>query len=465
MGLKDSRFVQRLLKQIGNTPPEGETITKEAEIEKEYVPYGVTTFEQLEETRIAQEKAMATYSMTDDYMQMIWNIMYSEEITDKTAALKRLSNEFAKRLPEAGDTEKSLPEQVLNAIDRVENNGLGMMVWKEANTDNYRWLAIYSNNFEDRDTPSDIISKEAHLRYIDRVEKGKALLPTARSWHLPLDYGQADNVFWADFDKETGFIVATGYFLKGFEAVAESLSKSKNIAVSFGGKNVVRDSQNPRVVLDYDAFEISDLPDWAAANEFTQFVTIDKETEDMAIPDLKKQYLGERGFTDAQIAQLEKNLDNLGQSAMSKNLVYKEIEEMTLADLERLTRPIVIKEETPAPAPAPAPAGDYITRAEFDEAMLAIGKGMQGEIVELQETVKELSDIIALQSGLDLEKEVEIQDLPHASANARLLKEIFNNPADTEDALRYSHPRQAETQKSRGKTGIDFLDELMADDK
>lgn len=65
---------------------------------KEYVPYGVTTFADFDSSKAAQEAAREVMNLSDTFMQLLYNITYSDSITDKPAALMGLIAEFSARL-------------------------------------------------------------------------------------------------------------------------------------------------------------------------------------------------------------------------------------------------------------------------------------------------------------------------------------------------------------------------------
>ena len=48
----------------------------------------------------------------------------------------------------------------------------------------YRWVAIYSNNFRDRDNPPEIITEKSHLNFVKAVNDGVLPFPELWLWHV-----------------------------------------------------------------------------------------------------------------------------------------------------------------------------------------------------------------------------------------------------------------------------------------
>jgi len=78
-----------------------------------YIPMGVISFAQLRTEQAAEEVAESVKELTEQYTQLLWNVMYSSESGDKITAVKTLSSEFALEL-----------EKVLAATPSVESEPL-----------------------------------------------------------------------------------------------------------------------------------------------------------------------------------------------------------------------------------------------------------------------------------------------------------------------------------------------------
>jgi hypothetical protein len=59
-----------------------------------YVPWGVTSFAELDAVVAAQAEAAKIYDVADQYVSLFWNIVDSSDIKDKRAALMTLNTEF-----------------------------------------------------------------------------------------------------------------------------------------------------------------------------------------------------------------------------------------------------------------------------------------------------------------------------------------------------------------------------------
>lgn len=146
------------------------------------------------------------------------------------------------------------------------------MVWKDAKTGMTRWFSIYSNNFRDNDRPSEIISEQSQLNFVDLVDKGIVDYPELWLWHVKgTAWGKAD---WVAYSH--GFAMASGLVYPGYEHIADNLAERGNLRVSHGMPKelLVRDPHNKSVILFHVTAEISPLPDWAAANMLTGFYVL-----------------------------------------------------------------------------------------------------------------------------------------------------------------------------------------------
>jgi hypothetical protein len=152
-----------------------------------------------------------------------------------------------------------------------------LMVYKSGDT--YRWAAIYSNNYRDRDNPPEIISQEAHKSFVRAVDAGEWPMPELLWWHVkgkPL--GVADLVFW---DERTNCAWASGSFSS--REIAEGIAASKErLGVSHGMpvEHIRRDESDPSIITDYRSVEISFLPARVAANELTGVYSKEKDMND-----------------------------------------------------------------------------------------------------------------------------------------------------------------------------------------
>ncbi|NPU89988.1 MAG: hypothetical protein HPY87_08950 [Fervidobacterium sp.] len=212
----------------------------------------------------------------------------------------------------------------------------GFCVWKEVDS-KYRWLAVYSNKFRDRDNPSEIISDASHRRFDEMLDRKEAPMPELRHWHIPgTEYGVAD---WHTYDPESGFAIASGYIYPGHEKEAEALMAMDDVAVSHGmyEHKIKRAPDDPTVIIEHETFEISDLPRGAAANPLTTFNIVKKEL-DMAIPDKKKEYLRHVGLTDETISDIENKLKEVSAMVTEAGIESKDITEVQHVEQSDMTQ-------------------------------------------------------------------------------------------------------------------------------
>lgn len=292
---------------------------------------------------------------------------------DVAAVKRRLRSEYEK-------LEAEIPESIAK-----ENS---LTVWKEADG-TYRFLAVYSNNFRDSDNPPEIISSKSHQRFDDLLSKGQVPMPDLWLWHVPeWKIGQVTGHAYDD----SGFALAYGVFDKGKEAIAEWLSKQDDIAVSHGMPNssIVRDDNDASIIVEHITREISPLPAWAAANKLTSFVVLNKEADDVTIPENKRETLIAAGLSAETLAKVEEMNKDVAQQAKESGLEHKEetpvIETANESGAEEATSGDAV---TPEVTP--------ITREEVAEAISESTKEISDAVKVLIEQVSTLTKALAEQ--------------------------------------------------------------------
>jgi hypothetical protein len=379
-----------------------------------------------------------------------------------TAAKKRQLQARARKILAQLNKEKEQDSLVERLVARVKSVFVTdepeppMMVWKDTTTGQYRWLARYSNNFIDDDNPPEIISRESHVGFIEKVEKGLSKYPELWLWHVPeWKLGQADWLAWDDSGTvvPSGYALAAGHFYKGREAIAEWLTKQDKFAVSHGMSKVsiVRDPSDPRIIVEHETREISPLPATAAANKRTGFYVFTEENqgekENMAIPGDKRKTLIEKwGLTEAQLEAIEQLNANEAKQADAAQVERKET-------TETIANAAVVGEQLGTTVPP-------ITRQEIADAVA-------GALAPLATSIKELQDTVAV---MQKDKETAASSgttvplLPAASLAALIAQRIIGNPAaavSAADPLAKSKPKET-APVAAARTGIQFIDEMLA---
>ena len=416
------------------------------------VPWGATTFEEVEEYTKSQVVGERTGELTRIFQDLVDNIMFDDEIEDKGPAITTLTKEFTGRIADviaAGGEGIGIVSGVLQFFKdklpkkkkKVHDNGL--MIWKDG--DRYRWVSIYTNKFRDEDVPPEILAEAAHEQFVKEVEAGIHPPPELWHWHTPgTRYGVADLLH---FDKDTGFMVASGWIDTGHEKEAEAIMALDDIKTSHGMPEefIKRDNKDKTIITNYVSREISDLPARYAANQLTGF-SILKEVEEKMLPEEKKEYFRKVGMSDEAIAALE--VDMGAKAKEAEGLEFKEADEV----VEPTETPVV---EEPGVETEPA----YATREEVAEAIV--------------ETVKPIADAVtAIATSIgELEKSDETkiaeqaQDIPAASIGAIIAKNfsvIGTDKAKVDGRTKESKDGPEETEPTKAITGIGFVDEMLA---
>ena len=347
---------------VANIPTKvwGEEESEEKSIHApvDWLPFGITSFSELEQFESAKDAAFEIAEKAHLFPQMVENIMADENIIDKNAAVEKISKEFGAFIKDkTGDISlkgkvsrfgKKLTKMFSLPNTVTPNEKGGLVIWKQG--DEHRFLAIYSNNYIDRDV--DIISAKSHERFVDMVDSGEYPMPVLRHFHVAgTEWGQVEMVH---YDKETGFAVAAGVVLPGHEHEAQAVMEMEGIAMSHGmlKSTLKRDLNDDRIITEHQTIEISDLPLEVASNQLTNFHII-KEAETMGLSQEKKDYLEAAGVKD--LDGLEKNL--MSGKTLAENLG---LESKSEGETEEVV-PEVAPVETPAEEVAPAVAAPVAT--------------------------------------------------------------------------------------------------------
>lgn len=329
-------------------------------------PMGVYTLAEWATAQEQAERNRELEGMSEAFLALARNIIYEPEIADKGSALRALADEYASLTtaesakepePEEDTSAKPIDEtdfcidvsvvadsiggfkeieerpglierivgMVVGAVKslfRPRDSESGFAVYKDQTTGAWRWLAIFSNKFRDRDNPPEIISDSAHKDFVAAVDKGEWPHPELWLWHIPgTRWGIADYVAYDD----RGFVVASGTVDKDKTEIAEKMATDTNVLVSHGmpTAEVSRDNGDGTIITRYRSMEISPLPAWAAANELTGFAM--EGGQDMPLPKEKRDWLKDR-IGEAAVGELEAAIEQKARTAEERGLEFKEAE-------------------------------------------------------------------------------------------------------------------------------------------
>ncbi|MHC4748344.1 MAG: hypothetical protein ACYTFW_00585 [Planctomycetota bacterium] len=486
---------------------EKEDIEDKERIEKGYVPWGVTSFSALDEARKAAEAAERTYDLMTDFTGIVSNIIADGEIEDKPAAISKATKELEGRLGEATKIEKDIEPDLEEPMWKLTANAVidwlkgilpveqkeeiepreDFLVWKQADG-RLRWFTNYSNKFRDEDDPPEIISEKSHIRFEELVDTKQADMPELWLWHVPeWKFGVADWLAWDD----AGFAVASGLVDEGKESVAEWIGAQKDVAVSHGmpKDSIMRDPDDPTIIVGHITREISPLPYFAAANKRTDYLILGndkKEQEDaMAISDTKKLKLQESwNAPDGILERLEASNADKAQKAIEEEVDFKETEDKETEEVETgeasaeqaeqteseaeteetvseaETQPEAEEQEVETTDDADETQSEFPTRDEVVEAMTPMAK----DIEALKEQTGLLTEAIKELLADDEEKVAKAAASTPPASIAALISKNMSVVGSEEakikgsEALAKKKPKEAET---AGPTGIQFLDEIL----
>jgi len=474
--------------------------TKEKELEKHYSYVGLAkTFAELNKTDAAREFSYKASDLIHKLPGLIENNLADPELEDKGGVIVNLANELVKELDllqadvlvkedkeviteENKSFLKKIEEQLSKLTDAVfpkekNENGVkeGIYLYKDTDTNEYHWIARYSNNLKDRD--NDIISAKSHRRFVERVESGLAPYPELWLWHVK-DWriGQADVVMFDDVEqKEAGFAIAKGHFLPGCQPVAEWLEKQRDqLGVSHGmpKSSIVRDDADPRIIVEHETREISPLPAKRASNLFTGFVSLGKEVNEMSIPEDKKKALIKSGLSEDILSRIEEQNSKDADAAEEKGLEAKEANEETATVEETAEATQETGETSPDKKEEKAtdedPLEQYPTRSEVVDAIAPMLKEINEKIGEINDRLGSVENAQKENSKQtnSLAKTITADSTP-ASLFSMLVKGVSGSDdaeVSEEEAGQFGSPK--ETKESfPGPTPVPFINGLISGDR
>ncbi len=431
------------------------------------IPFGATSFDEVDEFMVSQALGDRVGELTRQFQTLTTNIMSAED-GDKAKGMDKLLEDFMDRVDDAmkASKEPSFLERVFGRKEALakpeeiksrfpDGAKRGFMVWKEG--DRLRWMTVHSNKFRDRDSPPEIISSDAHKDFVKAVDAGEVEHPELWLWHIPgTRFGQSD---WLAFD-ERGFMMASGFVDKGKEEIAEKTA-SLDVLVSHGMPiiSIERDPEDETIITRYVSKEISPLPDFAAANELTDF-TVLKEN-DMEISKEKEDFLEAAGMKKGEIAELDQFLDSKAQEA--EGLEFKEGEVEAVAEPveeEELVETIEIDE-----AVVEAIAGS--SNVEIADAIVTAVDTAVAPIVKNQvELAKALQHIMKD----DKEKIAEVAAATPTLSLAALVEESYSARKSGKTTIDKDDPLNKGPKEAKGKEdpitnmpGFEFVDQIVRD--
>ncbi|MGB1286714.1 MAG: hypothetical protein ACPG7F_09300 [Aggregatilineales bacterium] len=179
--------------------------------------------------------------------------------------------------------------------------------------ENNRWLAWWTNNFEDRE--GEIFSEKAIERYIQRAETRIVPMPELWTYHIP---GSRAGI--ADMVGGIGhFAIATGTFDDTPTGQATKAYYEKHAARMSHGYTYHPDDLRDGVYHDFNTFELSLLPPGAEANSFTHF----EEVKTMQLNAQQVAHL-EKVLGKEEAARIVADTETQSKALEAMNVAYKD---------------------------------------------------------------------------------------------------------------------------------------------
>lgn len=274
----------------------------------------------------AQKAAEGEDEPSDEAEELVEEIVseaaVDDDETDKAGRV--ISSATARSLKNAWQALKDLFTKtgILKDMDTEDDEpdgekASGFKVFKVGNKT--YWAAEWSNSFKDRE--GEIISEEAHIGYLKRVEEG--LVPYPELWFYHVNGTAHGKAFWlAGVDK---MMVAVGTF--DDTVLAKKFLKyyrttDTPLGVSHGFKFPVW-AKKDGVYTVINTFELSPLPLDAAANVFTNFKEFDMQITPQQIAALEKAV----GSDTAK--QIVSEAEKRSKALVEAGIAYKDFAKLT----------------------------------------------------------------------------------------------------------------------------------------
>lgn len=276
---------------------------------------GAMTFAEFDQFRAAAEVQDAVESQMYVFDRLVSNVQTSDlGAREKAQAIQGLAADLDARLAAAAAAEIEEQAQGVRAAATTTDPG-SMTAFKDT-TGAWRWFAIHSNRYMDRER--EIFPEAAHKAYVEEVKRTKRY-PTLRLWHVPYDIGVADAI---DYTSE-GFMLSTGTFLPGMDDIAQNLAAAKGLGCSHGFNYSTKDFRDG-VYNRYRTFEVTALPRERASNLLTAYFA-GEETPVGMTPEIKA-FVTEMAGPD-RVEAIEAGLSAMKGFADEKGIAYKDIED------------------------------------------------------------------------------------------------------------------------------------------
>lgn len=229
------------------------------------------------------------------------------------------------------DAKPSLRERLLNLLGiKARDEPFPAQGFKSLGDG--KWVGWYSNNFQDRE--DELFPNHAIDAFIARADSKSIDMPTLRYWHVPHELGKAKALArfaLNDSPNAPSLIFAYGEYddtriARTFEkGVLRNSKQGRVYQMSHGFYYPERAKQNGEYHA-FDTFELSVLPDYAAANPYTLF-------GDMTMPVLddnkRKELVGILG--EDLVTEFEHKADARLKELKDTGVKHKEF---TLVDTE-----------------------------------------------------------------------------------------------------------------------------------
>lgn len=225
----------------------------------QYVPYGVTSFNEFDAYKASEKTIDYLHSTMSVFMQIVENILYDNVSVNPLLDIQNATIELFRRL----QMDKSL-----SSVKEFNHTTESVSINKSSGGF-MQWAGIPTNKFEDKE--QDIFMDSSHKKYVDKLKNGAAPMPVLYIWHIQEPVGMTTNI---EYD-ERGFLKARGIIYPQYEELVVNLVKSEpDMGMSHGNKLQVLkfNKENPHWIEEYESHELTFLPNFNAANAYTGFI-------------------------------------------------------------------------------------------------------------------------------------------------------------------------------------------------
>lgn len=357
-----------------------------------YVPYGVTSFQQLDDATESIWMAEEAAEVTQQFAQIANNIIHDDTVEDKPGLITRLVDEMGSRIKAMWQTDDRIDDEEAQAeADQMDDEekdfsfkSSSIEVFKGADG-GYWLLGRMTNHWIDRE--DEIIASKGHEWFANFVNKYPQFAPELWVWHVP-ESKMSHKAVWVDY--ADGQLTCL-WPLEPEEAEGmQRFAKDYEPGMSHGFVALERDGNT---IWKYVSIEGSVLPNDMAANDAAGFAILHGKDKKMAFTEDRRKVLASILGED-RVAAIEAENEK-SASVLNADRQHKSVDEETGPEDNAGQDEPKPEPQAAAPAPVQAPSSDF--ESNLVQALQAMETRIMDAVQSKMAEMEENSELLAQQ--------------------------------------------------------------------